>query len=370
MTRSPDQHAEWTGESVRFVRYTSLCFIVLSLILGLRQWVAVAPSDRWVIHSAMLADLVAEMPIGRQALVSSLSAMPLPSLMALPFLPFLTPAAYGYAYLYGLALLLALAAIPLQAILRRAGVARAPVLAPLALAMAAFGLGATEWSDLLACLAMLILAVYFEIQEKPELRAMAGIFWALTFFAHLAGAVLVVGRLAAMILARIRRPGDREMRAIHWIQGVSIAYVFGVYVFLNWMIMGSPVYPFVTSSWRFPQGGASAARQELCGILAKQYSDCRPVVSGLWGYTLQSLVFASDGYHFIDFKPGKLPPTETGSFVLVIPAAGNPFSGMSDMTPESITRNAKAYASAAGATNGTWFFVRIDMATESDPEDE
>ena len=74
--------------------------------------------------------------------------MPLPNLAALPFLPFLKPGAFGFAYLYGLAALLALAAAPLRHVFCRLGLVRFRAAAPVMLAWAAFLLGPTAWSDL------------------------------------------------------------------------------------------------------------------------------------------------------------------------------------------------------------------------------
>ena len=65
--------------------------------------------------------------------------------------------------------------------------------------------------------------------------------------------MLLVGiRLSGMAIVFLRRRASRETRAVYWIQGVSIFYALAVYLFLNWMIMGSPVYPFATASWRLP----------------------------------------------------------------------------------------------------------------------
>jgi hypothetical protein len=368
MIQGSNQHKEWAGESLHFVRQTTLSFILLSLVLAVKQWHVGVLSVPWLIHTGMLQDLAAELPTGRQALVSSLAAMPLSSLMALPFLPLLSPAGFGLAYLYGLALVLALSSVPLSSVLRRLGCVRTQAAAPFLLAGCAALLGSTEWSDGLACLAMLILAVYFEIQDRPELRALSGIFWALTFFAYWAGIFLVGLRLATMLLARLTGIVNRETRAVHWIQGVSILYVFSVYFFLNWMIMGSPVYPFATAAWRLPGRDTTECRRELAAALSKQYSDCRPIVSGLWGYTIQPLIVASDGYHFIDFKAGKLPSSESGSFVLVIPTAQNPLANMSDLGAEDVRTLMKGTALSAGVTEGDWFFARLEVNPEADPD--
>ncbi len=360
-----DPRRDLAGKGFRFARHTILCFILFSLILSLAHDRFGGATDLWVIRTGMLQDLTAEMPSGRQALVGSLAVMPLPGLAALPFLPFLKPAAYGYAYLYGLALLLALAVLPLRDLLRRGGAGRfsAPA-APVLLTLAAAGLGGSEWSDLLACLPMLILAVYLETRELPEVRALAGVFWALALLAHVAGLLLVAGRLVAMGVDRYSRAFSPEKRAVRWIQAVTIGYGLAVYLFLNWMIMGSPAYPFVTAPWWRPAAGDSAgARAELTRILARQYPDCRPVVSGVWGYTLQPLLDVAEGYHVLDFHPGKLPPDESGSLVLVIPAGRNPFVRFNDVQPRRV-RNDETYASPPlFEKTKDWTFVRLDLKT-------
>lgn len=351
---------------MRFVRQTVLSFVLCSLVLVARHWLAGALPDLWLIREGMLQDLAAELPIGRQALVSSLAAMPLPSLMALPFLPLLRPSAYGLAYLYGLALLLGLAAVPLTVVLRRLGGGRLAAAGPFLLACLAALLGSTEWSDVLAVVPMLVLAMYFELQDRPELRALAGVFWALTFFAHGCGAILVSLRVLAMVASRVWRRASRETLAVHWIQGISMLYVFAVYCFLNWMIMGSPVYPFTHAAWPGSFDHRRDAKKALDVMLATKYSDCRPVVSGLWGYAVKPVILAGDGYHFIDFKAGKLPAGEMGSFVLVIPGAGNPLASLSDLTPADASSSTKDLMALPAVTREMWTFVRIEMNPETE----
>ena len=357
-----------TGKLLHFVAHTTLCFILFSLVLAFRHGLAGGASDLWSIHTGLLQDLTAELPIGRQALVSSLAVMPLGSLAALPFLPFLKPAAYGFAYLYGLAALLALSALPLRGVLRHFGLARVSAAAPALLALAAFLLGSTGWTDLLPCLAMLIVAVYFETRDLAELRALAGVFWALALFAHLAGLCLVAGLWAWRLVGRFKVSLKPETRAVRWIQGASILYGFGVYLFLNWMIMGSPVYPFASAPWwRLPAGKTAPYREQLTRILAREYSDCRPVVSGLWGYTVQPLLEATEGYHVADFHPGKLPSDEPAGLVLVMPVGRNPLAPLSDMTPDRI-RPDDAYASPPViVTTPDWVFARIVLKKEAEP---
>jgi hypothetical protein len=347
---------------LRFAGHTTLCFILFSLILALKHGLANGASDMWTIHSGLLQDLTADYPMGRQGLVGFLSMMPLSSLAALPFLPFLDPSAYGYGWLYGQAALLALAALPLGGLLRRVGAGRLQAAAPLLLALTAYLLGSTAWADLLPCLAMLILAAYFETRELAELRALAGVFWALALFAHAAGLALALLRA---LWPGFRRSGGRpeaEARAVRWIRRVSILYGLGIYLFLNWMILGTPLYPFVTAPWwRLPGGDPAASRAQLARLLAQRYPDCRPVVSGLWGYTVLPLLDATEGYHVMDFHPGKLPADETGSLVLVLPAGRNPFAALGDVKPGSI-RMDESYASVpVFASTPDWTFVRLEL---------
>jgi hypothetical protein len=381
-TMAPEPRQELLHHALRFVRHASLCFILFSLVLVFKQGLPGGATDIWMIRSGILRDMTAELPLGRQALVSSLAVMPLPSLAALPFVPFLQPAAFGYAYLYGLALLLALAALPLRNVLNHCFArARIGAVAPGVLALAAFLLGATEWSDLLALLAALILAVHLETRTTPEVRALAGVFWALVLLSHVAGLVLVSVRLVWMGIGRnsfvasfvdqvhdkvydkvndkvsqIRRAGDRERRAVNWIQATSIFYGLVVYLFLNGMIMGAPGYPFFTAPWwRLSGRDTAVCKQQLARLLTTRYSDCRPVVSGVWGYAIQPLLESTEGCHVADYDAGKLPPDETGAMVLVIPSGRNPFARFSDRQPDAATA-----ALPICETTDDWTFVRIE----------
>lgn len=314
-----------------FLKEMALCFVLLTLVLVWRHELAAGPSDPWLIRSGMLRDLVAERPIGRQALVCSSAFLPMPSVAALPFLPFLPPAGYGYAYLYGLACLLSLAALPLRVLLRQWGAGRLQGAATLLLALAAAVLGPTGYSDCLACLAMVILAVYFEHRDLAELRALAGVFWGLALFSHAVGFVLVALRIAIAGITCLQRRWSAEEKAIHWIQSVGIVYILVVYLFLNWMIMGSWLYPLRMASRPRIAGSGLVAPEPLAEALARMCPGRIPVVSGYWAYTIQPFLAAMDGYHFIDFHPAKLPALDPRPFVLVVPAPGNPlarFPGM------------------------------------------
>jgi len=343
-----------------FLKETSLCFVLVTLVLVWRQEQAAAPSTAWIVRSGMLRDLAAELPSGRQALVCSPAFMPLPGVAALPFLPFLPPAGYGYAYLYGLAGLLSLAALPLRALLRQRGGGRWASAATPLLALAAAALGPTEHSDLLACLAMLILALYFESRDLAELRAVAGVFWGLTLFAHAAGFALVALRILAAGAAFRRWRRSAEEKAVRWIQGVCVVYVLLVYLFLNWMIMGAWLYPLRTAARLGPSGAPGAAPEPLAGALAHACPDRTPVVSGHWGYGVQPYLDAVGGYRFMDFHPSKVPLLESRPLVLVVPAAGNPLARLSDWRLPDPARQADAVTYLLLTQTPDWRFYLFD----------
>lgn len=344
----------------RYAAHTALCFVLFSLVLVLRQNRSGWESDWIMIRGGLLRDLAAEMPIGRQALVGSLAVMPLASLTALPFLPFLEPADYGLAVLFGLASLLAAAAIPFRELLRRAGFGVFAPAAPALLAGCAGVLGATPWADILACLPMLVIAIHLETRSTPEHRALAGVFWALALFAHVVGLYAVLLRAVWHLVARLFKPSP-ETRAIRWIQWVTIAYGFGVYLFLNGMILGSAFYPFTAPAWWRVVGGETAsAKSQLARVLARRFPDCRPVASGPWGYAIRPLLAAADGEHVMDFHPRKFPPGETGPLVLVIPSGANPFAPLNDVKPRRLAE--RDYASVPLVEQlDAWTFVRLDL---------
>lgn len=353
---TPAARAGIRQHTALFARQSALCFILFSLILVWTHGRWQPPDDLWHIRSGLLRDVTSEMPLGRQAMVSSLAVMPLPSLATLPFLPFLNPEAYGYALLYGAALLLALAAPSLSHLLNRATRSRAGEASPLLLSLAALAAGATGRSDLLVPLAMLIIALDCETRSAPEVRALAGVFWALLLLSHLVGMVAALLRLAWMALERIRKVAP-ERRAVNFIQGTTIIYSFCVYLFLNGMIMGSPLYPFTSAPWwRVPLKGTAERKQELARLLTTRYSDCRPVVSGVWGFAIQPLLEATEGFHVADYHASKLPPGDLGSLVLVVPAGDNPLARFSDWQPDPATTALPLCEQLPG-----WIFVRLEL---------
>jgi hypothetical protein len=230
------------------------------------------------------------------------------------------------------------------------------------LALAAAALGPTGHSDLLACLPMLILALYFERRDLAELRALAGVFWGLVVFAHAAGFVLVALRIAVAAVAFLWRRRTTEEKAVGWIQAVSAAYVLVVYLFLNWMIMGSWLYPLRTAAWARPFGRGGASSQSLAAALARHCPDRTPVVSGHWGYVVRPLLAAAEGYHFIDFHPAKLPLQESRALVLVVPAPGNPLARLCDLRPDAPARQAGIGSYLRLAQTPDWIFYLVDPA--------
>lgn len=351
------------GALPAFLKETSLCFVLLTLVLVWQHRQAASPAAPWLVRSGMLRDLAAELPVGRQAFVCSLEFMPLPGLAALPFLPLLPPAAYGYAYLYGLAGLLALAALPLRVLLSRWGAGRLQWAATFLLALAAAALGSTAHSDLTACLAMLILALYFESRDLPELRALAGVFWGLVLFAHAAGLVLAALRVVAAALVTPGRRRNAEQKAVNLIRGMCVAYVLVVYLFLNWMIMGSWLYPLRTVPRLRPAEAGRAPSASLAAALARHCPGRTPVVSGHWGYLVRPLLDATDGYHFIDFHPAKLSPLETRPLALAVPAPGNPLARLCDLAPgDGPGRESRSVSYLELGRTPEWRFYLVDSA--------
>jgi len=308
-----------------------LGFIFLSLALVLAAQRRTSPNPVLAIRAGGLSDLLHEMPIGRQSLVSSLYVMPLPSLMALPFTPLLRPEAYGYAYLYGLALLMAFSSAALASLLRRLRVPWPSFVGLVALILSAYALGGSVYSDLLACTAAVILALYFECAARPVLKALAGVFWGLALIAHPIGILIVALWILVVLLRRAFARRDTERNAIRWIQTVSVLYTVGVYLFLNWMIMSDSFY-----SVRAFRPNKSVARiGERADALSRhfrdEYGSYVPVVSGHWGYLVRPFLREYQGYHFMDFHPDKLPPWEERTPLLIVPAQENPCAAICDI---------------------------------------
>jgi MFS family permease len=334
-----------------------IAFILLSLTLLLAA--RHAPDNPVsLMRAGGLADLVREMPIGRQSLVSSLYLMPLPTLIALPFIPFLGSAAFAYAYLYGLALLLAFATAALAALLKRISPDIPWPAAWIITIGAAYGMGASPAADLLACAALVIIALYFESARQPVLRALSGVFWGMALLTHPAGILAVALWLATALLQRLFGRRNPERNAVRWIQGLSILYAGAVYLFLNWMIMGDALYPlrdFRPVARPFEMAGRSEA---LSRIFREKYEGYAPVVSGQWGYLVRPFLREEQGYHFMDFYPDKLPGWEERTPVLILPAPGNPCIALCDISdPASPASRRKLDYLFLGQASGWRFYL-------------
>ncbi len=329
--RSLHSTAGKTRSASVFTAWTVLSFVVLS---GLLTWLCRnrGPEDiQWQIRAGILRDLISEFSIGRQALVSSLWIMPLPTILALPFTPFVGPEAYGLAYLYGLALALSMATIPLASLLRKAGIPLGRLVSVTLLAACAYAVGATRYSDMLVCASCLVIAVFFDTHKEAVLRALAGVFYGLALLAHPVGLVVAVGKAGGIVVDWFFAGSDKERRSVHWIQGMGMAYVFFTYLFLNWMIMRAPLWPFEHFTLHEPAVIGRQATQELATALARRYPSSAPVVSGHWGYMVEPILRDAGGHHFIDFHRDKVPSWERRELVLVVPTEANPLVGLSDI---------------------------------------
>ncbi len=339
-------------------------FILLTLILVWKQMQVPDPSPYWLIRCGMLQDLATELPAGRQAAVSSFSFMPLTLLVSLPFLPLLPAEAYGLAHLYGLALLLTLAVPPLGLAMEKIGGARFRWAAVLLPAAAAATFDPARYGDLMACLSMLSLALFFERRRLPEVRAIAGVFWGLTLFAHAAGLVLLALRLLFALARRVRTVPGEEDAAVSWVQTVCVVYMVLVFLFLNWMIMGNPLYPMRTLGLRALVGGRIENPAEgLAEDLDRFRLDAVPVVSGHWGYLIRPLLDAREGYHFFDFHPDKLPETDRRDFVLVVPTPSNPLSALTDWPSAAPFSRRRPSPYLQFGESRDWAFYLIDRHT-------
>jgi hypothetical protein len=316
-----------------FLRWFVPAFTALSVLLVFRHGSG-GDDMCFSVRSGILRDLLAELPIGRQALVGSLRFMPLPTLAALPFVPFLKPGAYGYAYDYGLALVLAGALLPLGALLRSIHVLSPRMAAAGMIALAAAIWGNSCHGDLLFCLAFAVMARHFESRDKPVTRALAGVFYGLALFSHFAGIVLAFFRLLLMVVRQASCRSNPERNAVNWINGATMAYVLAVYLFFNWMIMLDPVYAFRNTPATIGAGLEQAELEKLAAQIKRDFPEQIPVVSGHWGYCLGELLRETGGYHFMDFHHDKLPEWEHRRLLLIVPGEGNPFRAWSDLPIE------------------------------------
>ncbi len=293
---------------------------------GLGEAVVVAMRD------GTLTDLVSETARGRQAAVSSGWLLPLPTLLAMPFLPFVPAGAGGLAYLYGLAAAAAAGVMPLARALARAGVRRA---APAAFALSvgvALAAVRTVWADAIPLPGLLAAAWLLARAERPGSRALAGTFLGMAALCHPLGAAAALPWLAvdgARAAAAVWRSRSPDRAAVAGVRAVQVVYALCVYAFLNAMIMGRPLYP-LRHVRGAPVGDAAGAVDDFARLVASRYAGCAPVVSGPWGYAVRAALQRVGGYHVCDVHPDKLPAWEPRDFVLVVPSAANPLRAWDD----------------------------------------
>lgn len=329
----PPDRAPHPLSASAFFGWTFAGFALLSLLLTLGMSAELAANPVLLIRAGILRDLTAELPAGNQALVSSLAFMPLPTLVSVLFAPFLTPADYGLACAYALALAVALAGVPLALLFERMRLRRGLAAAcALAVELAAVVmLVPGMWCDALFCLPCLAAALHFEASANPVRRALAGVFWSLAAFAHVAGLALAGARMAFWLLDLAIRRRERNARAtVALIQALGLVYVTVVLLFLNWMIMGSAWYPLRQLPLAVARRAPGAALQTLERILDRSYADFAPVTSGHWGYLAQDAIERRQGARFIDFHPDKLPVGGRGQKLLVAPGRDNPLRAWAD----------------------------------------
>ncbi len=333
---SPTTHqpaGQGSSTAPHFMRSSVISFILLAVVLT-----CLPMTERFSvpvqIRAGALADFAAEFPIGMQALVSSCRFMPLPSLAALPFLPFLPPSAYGLAHLYGTALVMALNVLSLVGLLRRLRMSPIPAfVGALFLQVAAVCLLAPQgYVDLLPCLALLATAVYLDIQPAAVRRALSGVFYGLALLTHLAGIAAAGVRVVAMLGAWAFRHRDAERNAVDLTRLGSVVYCAAVYCFLNWMIMNDPWYPVRHLRLNQPAFTTTHCLRSLERELDGPLADFVPVASGHWTYLIRPLLEKRQGRRFVDFHPDKLLLDDTTSAVLIVPRPGNPLLALADGT--------------------------------------
>ena len=321
---------------VSFLFATGASFILLAAILA-SQAAAEGIGLLVRIRAAVLADFLAGLPIGRQALVSSCRLLPLPSFAALPFTPFLPAHGYGYACRYGTALVVALNTLPLAGLLRRWPRMPAWGALPAALLLQAAGaawLGAAGAEDLLACLALLATARFLEGETAIARRALSGVFYGLALLTHPAGLAAAGLRLLAMAARHVgRRRAGAGQRAVDFTRLASVTYCAAILLFLNWMIMRDPFYPLRHAHRGIPREGEVApALRELEQALDGPLAAFMPVASGHWSHLARPLLAARRGTGFIDFHPDKLHAGEPRSPLLIVPRADTPLFALADVT--------------------------------------
>lgn len=356
---SSDRH-QLTGLT-RYALLTAASFVAISTLLCLVYGARVDADFGLRLRAGILHDLVAELPIGRQGLVSSLWALPLPTLAALPFSIFTGPTSLFLAHLYGLALVLSFAAAPLASLLRRLRVRRSETVAVGLLCLpAAAGMGAL-WMDLAACVAVLVVAVHFDTHRNRTLASLSGTFYGIAALSHPLGMALAALRLGALVVTALARR-DPACRAVSLVRGCQIAYAFLVYIFVCWMIMGDPLHSLARFSPLPAREPGSGAARDLALRLRGDYADFAPTVSGLWGYAIKGILAERAGHHFVDFHPARIPDWERRHILLVVPSRANPLHTLSDLDPRMTTRGEVLAGSLLLSETADWQFYLVARA--------
>jgi len=313
----------------------------------------------FAVREGIAADLLAELPRGRQALVSVPWALPLPTMLSLPLVPLLgsTPPALRLAYLLALAMTLAAAAPSLARLLRHWRLPCPSGLALLALAvLALIGRHSDTMGDLVFCLGFLIHALAADISAGSIGRALAAPAYGLAMLCHPIGFGIALLRLLLALGSYTFAGSNRERRAVAWIQAVGIAYLVLVLLFLNWMIMLDPWFCLRHS--KLPRSSPeirAKALVELADILAKRYPAYAPVISGIWGYQARKLPGLVRSHHFLDFHPDRLPDWERRPFLLVVPRPGNPLYHLADLADPGQTMPSCLFL----AEDPRWRYYRV-----------
>ncbi len=242
---------------------------LLAILVGLILFAGLLRMDRPVHREALIRDAIAGHllsgdTVGRQALVGSVWWAPLPSLMLVPLryvVPWLPAgsAALLFASLCAVLTLWALyrfARIRLSRI-ESAYLVIASAMMPGAMALIAAGSG-YSWNLLLT---IALLAAYHGWRREHSLRALvlfgsAGGLIAVSGLALFSWAVLVVGLLAVHEIAR--RTSAAEKRAVMLLAVLPGLYMGGLWVLMNWLLMGDPIYFLRTWRAAMPWPGSGA----------------------------------------------------------------------------------------------------------------
>jgi hypothetical protein len=293
--------------------------------------------------------------------------MPVPSLPGLVFMPLVRRDTAFLAHLYGVALVLSLAVVPLGDLLARLRLRRGSPVALGLLALLACGGFGHLGLDIPVCLGLLAVAVRLDLHRNPILKAVAGTFYGLAMLSHVVGLAAVVVRVVLLVASSLARRNDRGLRAVNWIQGWQIAYTLIVYLFVCRVFMGDAVYPFRhLSSLRATAPGAGRMT-ELATRLEQHYADFAPVASGHWGYAAAGLLARHGGHHFIDFHPDRIPGWERRDVLLVVPSETNPLSALSDLDPRMRTRTDSLAGALLLSESANWKFYLVDRRKEQPP---